>query len=550
MKYKVIIPSAKVVAEELQKIGKLPPIIYPVNQKIVFDYLYEHYKNWCSSMDIICYEKANEVKSRLSKYLDRNVAVKVLPEIKDLGYTIYFALEHVEEPVIINFADTITAEPLTYSDSFYYKEDYVSETWTYFDENNGELTDVYDKKVFAADQKKKLFIGVFNISDPKCLRKCLETAFYKEDLSMSTFYYALLLYSRQHPLKAVIAEHWFDIGHAGTYNNSNLEVKAREFNHIDIDRNRGILTKTSENKDKFIGEIKWYLRLPDSIEYVRPRIFRYSVDYNAPSVSMEYYAYHTVHELFLNSELNRQQWIDIFNRIRFVIHDFKRFKVQGDDITLSLEDMYLKKTVQRLEELRKNSDFRCFFENDITINGKKYCSISDVEKKLVRIIPDMLYDIDSFTIIHGDLCFSNIMIDNDFTFIKLIDPRGQFGHYDIYGDPRYEMAKLFHSIDGKYDYIIKDIFNIDYNLKEAKICFSVLERTREYNIYRLFLDVFKDEIGNDLKKIELIESLLFLSMIPLHKEKLEHQLAMLGTGFEILNRVVNIQKEDKDKDVS
>ena len=36
----VIIPSAKLVPEELQHIGKLPGVAYPINQKIVFSYLY------------------------------------------------------------------------------------------------------------------------------------------------------------------------------------------------------------------------------------------------------------------------------------------------------------------------------------------------------------------------------------------------------------------------------------------------------------------------------------------------------------------------------
>jgi len=30
-------------------------------------------------------------------------------------------------------------------------------------------------------------------------------------------------------------------------------------------------------------------------------------------------------------------------------------------------------------------------------------------------------------------------------------------------------------------------------------------------------------------------------MIPLHKESVEHQLVMLGTGLEILNRVIDIE---------
>ena len=37
---KVLIPAAKVVEKELQSIGMLPAIIYPINKKIVFDYLY------------------------------------------------------------------------------------------------------------------------------------------------------------------------------------------------------------------------------------------------------------------------------------------------------------------------------------------------------------------------------------------------------------------------------------------------------------------------------------------------------------------------------
>jgi hypothetical protein len=67
-----------------------------------------------------------------------------------------------------------------------------------------------------------------------------------------------------------------------------------------------------------------------------------------------------------------------------------------------------------------------------------------------------------------------------------------------------------------------------------------LDSGRDYDIYKIFTDVFGDEIGTDLIKIELIEALLFISMIPLHKESLEHQLVMLGTGIELLNRVVDI----------
>ena len=153
----------------------------------------------------------------------------------------------------------------------------------------------------------------------------------------------------------------------------------------------------------------------------------------------------------------------------------------------------------------------------------------------------MLYDVNSFNIIHGDLCFSNIMVDSNYTFIKLIDPRGKFGSYDISGDFRYEMAKLFHSIDGKYDFIIKKLFTVDYDMGNAVINYFFSENRRDYDLYKIFLEVFNCEIGADIKKIELIESLLFLSMIPLHGEDFEQQVIMLGRGIEILDRVVDIR---------
>ena len=240
-----------------------------------------------------------------------------------------------------------------------------------------------------------------------------------------------------------------------------------------------------------------------------------------------------------------QQWIDIFNRIRFVCDDFKRYTVQDAGIRPALEEMYLTKTLQRFEKMKKDERFVTFFESPIVVNGKRYLPLNEIIIVLEKAIPEMLYDVDTFNIIHGDLCFANIMVDSNFSFIKVIDPRGKFGIYDIYGDFRYELAKLFHSVDGKYDFIIKDLFDLDYNSEEAYINYRIQDRKREFDLYKVFLSTFATEIDSDLKKIELIEALLFLSMIPLHGESIRHQMVMLGTGLEILNRVIDIQIGEK-----
>lgn len=543
----LIIPAAKLVPEELQGIGKLPPIIYPINQKLVFDYLVESYVNDCSEIDVICYEQSAKVRRRLSSYKIDKLNIKDLPILGDLGRTIHFALENLKGSVIINFADTIVMERIQdiSGDAFFYAKDEVLDKWTYFEEKNGIITNILDKSSQKISGEKSLFVGVFKISDAVLFHKCLDEAFKKKNLNIGSFYYALTLYSQHKPMTAVYTDNWFDIGHIDRYNKTQIEVKAREFNHILIDRDRGILKKSSDDKDKFIGEILWYLKLPTDIEYVRPRIFSYSTDYNNPYVSMEYYAYHTIHELFLYGDLTCNQWRNIYSRIQFVCNDFKRYSVKDDRVLSSLVDMYLNKTVKRLESMKENPEFRFFFKKDILVNGVQYISLDEICNKLKEFIPQILFDIDTFHIIHGDLCFANIMVDSNYSFIKVIDPRGKFGSFDIYGDPRYEIAKLLHSVDGKYDFIIKNLFNIEYDLKNCKIDYHIIDRVRDYDLYQLFCEVFKEYIGNDLKKIELIEALLFLSMIPLHTESIKHQMAMLATGIEILNRVIEIERKKK-----
>ena len=278
---------------------------------------------------------------------------------------------------------------------------------------------------------RKLFVGVFQLMDSRMFGECLEKAFAGNAFGMGSFYHALKLYSEKRHLKAVHTDNWFDIGHADRYFCSKMEVKAREFNHIRIDRNRGILKKTSDDREKFIGEILWYLKLPADIGYVRPRIFAYSTRYTDPFIEMEYYSCHTLHELFLYGDLAAWQWQEIFERIQFILKDFRKYRVGGDGIRSSLEEVYLNKTLERLSSLREDAAFAPFFEKRMHINSSTYLSLDEICERLKRVIPSMLYDVDTFCIIHGDLCFANIMVDNNFQFIKVIDPRGRFGGYDI-----------------------------------------------------------------------------------------------------------------------
>lgn len=541
---KIIIPTAKVVSEELKKLGELPPLIYPLGKGIVFDYLIEQFKNLAPTYNIICFEEAHKVEKKLMKYNNIFYKILVMDSLGDLGESIYHGIkDELNQEIIINFADTLIMDQIddTPKDCIFYAEDYVSNLWTFFESDDGLIKNVIDKKnSLDSKEKKKLFVGLFRISKSSLFKRFLFEGI-KNKKDMDSFYYAIVKYSQMEPFSIIETKNWYDIGHAQKYVKSNLEVKAREYNSIQIDRDRGILKKESSDIDKFIGEILWYLRLPSNLQYVRPRIFNYSTNYLNTFIEMEYYPYHTLHELFVDGDLTFNQWMTIFNKIKFILKDFQKFKLINENPILALKDIYLTKTINRMHEIKSKPEFNVFFINSFIVNDIKYKSLNEILKILEYMIPKFLYNKNTFNIIHGDMCFSNILIDNNLSIVKLIDPRGSFGEFDIYGDSRYELAKLIHSVDGKYDYIIRDKFELEVYTDKPSIKYSLIEENRSFDLYDCFKFAFQEEMEYEKSQIELIEGLLFFSMLPLHNENIKRQYAMIATGIKILDRLIDIR---------
>lgn len=538
MRY-IVIPSAKYAPKELSAFYDVPMALYPVNNEPIINLIVRQY-NKDDTFIISSYEGFDRVDNYVSK-LENCKAIKI-DALKDIGFSIYNTLIKIvfkeDDSLVINFADTvIDNNDLTDNAIVYKKPSSISKTWTYLKEQEGIIKSILDKDYQGLDvDGYKLVCGVISIKDPDIFIKILES---NNTDAGCDFYKSLQEYSRLIPFDFIKEQNWLDLGHPDEYFRSKLAVKSRSFNHIDFDKNRGIIKKTSDNKDKFINEINWFNKLPKKLQYVIPHIFDYSLDNNNPYLEMEYYSYPTLLELYAYGNLDENQWITIFDRIKFVLNDLNQYRTNDGDISKALRDMYYTKTINRLEALRNNDDFKPFFDKPIFINGKKYISLNTLMAKLDTIVRNNLLKIDEFNVIHGDMCFANILIDDKLNFIKLIDPRGSFGSYDIYGDQRYELAKLFHSVDGKYDLIIKDLFNIEVTDNSINYQFD----KNIIDLYPLIKQRFFNLVEDRLKEIEIIEALLFLSMIPLHNENKNHQYMMFATGYEILSRWVDIKEE-------
>jgi hypothetical protein len=146
-----------------------------------------------------------------------------------------------------------------------------------------------------------------------------------------------------------------------------------------------------------------------------------------------------------------------------------------------------------------------------------------------------LYSLDYFTVIHGDLCLSNILYDRRNSFIRVIDPRGEFGDAGIFGDMRYDLAKLSHSLSGDYDFMVNGMIDSGWQDGEFRHCAQLNHRHHE--VKGLFHKWFHKEFGMYYMQVKLIESLLFLSMVPLHADRFASQEAFLARGLEIFNDV-------------
>ncbi|WP_129031772.1 phosphotransferase [Levilactobacillus suantsaii] len=349
------------------------------------------------------------------------------------------------------------------------------------------------------------------------------------------FYDNLCRYDQYQTLTPVDAPHWMDFGHRDKYIEAKKAVEARFFNHTTVDFKRGILRKESTDVDKFLGEIKWYLKLPKRLTYLAPRIFDYSLNYNAPFVEMEYFSYESLHNLFLYGNLEIGVWREIIDELFFLRAEMERYQVDVDEseYRTTVSEMYLTKTTDRLHRLIKEQDFFAeIADKPLQINGQTFPSLTTILTALPEVLAQSGVLIGHrFSIIHGDFCLSNVLYDNTQRVMRLIDPRGKFGRFDIYGDAKYDYAKMMHSFSGKYDCIISDMFQLEADTT-GKINYQLDVTGNEQQVGELFERQLQQHLGDTTvyRQIQLIEALLFLSMIPLHKDKPERQKAMLAVG--------------------
>lgn len=404
---------------------------------------------------------------------------------------------------------------------------------------NSNVVDKFIDKPNYDPKTRKALIGIYSFDDINYLNESISTIIrknitIKDEFQLSS---AMDVYMNKYSINAIEFTEWFDCGEVETFNKTRKNI-TRFFNSITITDDNTIIKK-SNNEKKIKQEINWYLNIPNKLRTYIPQLIDYSVIKDNTFYELEYVNFAPMQELFLYNLPNNEEWTKFFKNVftmieRFKIHSTKaRFNTNEH-----LNEILILKTKDRINELLKNEYFNNLFNNKfISINNVLYKNINEMWSDIENYIKTDIVENSSqyWQIIHGDLFFGNMLYDVNSETLKILDPRGNFGIDGTYGDIRYDIAKLMHSIYGKYDFIINDLFAI-INEDNYKFEYLLYDSNKHQEVEQIF-DKFLNEYDFDKKQILTLTGLLFISMIPLHAENINHQKMFYLISLQIFNKI-------------
>jgi hypothetical protein len=533
-KYRIIVPSWSELSAEMQvetgakypafiRLGGIPLYLHILR-------LYERIKNDAEFVFVLP-SSAPEVQ--LAHVNDFEVSVTRIIESQSIGDTVLSAIENIgaTQAIVVHMADTLLdPSELDRLDAIYVQKRTDLYRWTSVEnEQTGSVRVLLDRDHRSAGVEQSVCVGVFAFSDGQYFRSQLIEAIGYSSKKMDPFFAAVELYSRRHPIELLEPNYWHDCGHIDSFYESRLNFhNLRHFNSLSYDPLKGMVTKRSNNSEAFRHQVRWFKQVPDELSSFLPRIYE-SSDGESPYITMELLSMPTLGELFVNHRLDLGAWNDVANKIKYIQGILDRHAFKSPIKEEIAREIYIDKTKRRIEQFIKQRPEA----------AKIWVSLGDQRISLREVLLTLheyaerfcLLSPEKLTPIHGDMCFSNLLYDSRGRHIKLIDPRGEFGLPGIYGDPRYDKAKLMHSYSGGYDFITSDQFEAELDTSGTLSC-SVEIDDYHHKVSQIFdATLFSGE--QERRQCDAIQALLFLSMLPLHIDKPNRQLAMLFTGLNI-----------------
>jgi hypothetical protein len=282
----------------------------------------------------------------------------------------------------------------------------------------------------------------------------------------------------------------------------------RHFNKLEIKKNTVI--KESVNKEKIIDEFNFLSNIPEAMKNYYVTVSDLKVQENLAQYSMNKVNGLDLSMEFINNGLSSKMLSSIFNELKVYFELIQNYTGSQNETTY---DFLVNKNHTRLSELKAWNGYQQL--NEFARNHTPFSCIDSLFDSANRLLKNSKTELNSTkaVISHGDLCFSNIIKDDDQLRLIFIDPRG--GKIsNNYRSPYYDLAKLCHSLLGGYDHIVNDIAEIKFNNDMlANIKFG-----QDMDKHKELFQSFVASLSLSYFLVRKVEISLFLSMLPLHTE--------------------------------
>lgn len=523
----LILSGAHISAELLAEFGTLPPAFLPFGNKR----LYEHQIAFASTvasrifMTLPCNYQIPE--SDLQFFENNNIIIIKSDPDATLADALNSALFDIKPDNILHIlhGDTIVSLPKEHRDADIFACGSTSHyaIWAIY-KTNAAGTVSFEETLGKTTDPSKTICGYFCFTDG---------SLYHQTISESkTFIDSLNSYNNQRCLRPVEVDFWLDFGHLHTYFYSRQkDLLTRDFNSLRTTPHS--VKKKGLPPRKIYAEALWFNSAPTVLKPFLPQLYGINIEEEV-EYEIEYLFLTSLSELFVFGNLPPSIWRAILTScMDFIIclHSLhpKTAEIPTDFHKIFYEDMIVTKSYERCEKfifLRNISP-----DQEWKINGNLMPSLRRVIEMMLEIIrPTAKHDISFW---HGDFHFANIMFDFRSQRIKTIDPRGMLadGTLTLWGDRRYDIAKLTHSVIGLYDFITAERFNFGAASNNIELSFPTHFQVRD--IQAEYNSILSEKLNISSREVLAITALLFLSMLPLHSESRERQNVILANGLRL-----------------
>ena len=518
----LLINSAAYVSAEFQaEVGIIPPCMLPIgNKKIIELQVGKIRELFGNEKIVLSLPKSYQLAINEANVLaELNVKTRYVPDEFTLAEAILYVLnteiDAFDEHIRLLHGDTLIGDMPKQCDIVTISKYPRAYNW---------------QRERLATGEEVVWNGFFCFSDRLNLIKSLA-------ISRGDFVKAVNHYRTTHSVQLYETKNWHDCGHINPYFNARGTITTqRSFNSLMI--KEGVVTKSSTNHQKMQAEINWFKSLPVSLRKFIPQFIDDGVNSDGitPYYCLEFMPILPLNELYVHGRNPAVFWKNIFGLVKHYFEQARSSDVLFDKnlakIQNSSDRLYRDKTLSRIAKYAKDTSLD--LDTTISYRGKVLGTINEIISDSIQKTLELPC---VATIMHGDLCFSNMLFDARGQRIKLIDPRGidEDDNLTILGNQTYDLAKLTHSVIGMYDFIIagryrlletEDGFEIEFGIDER------LERIQQEYLNTVFFE------NITVKQVMPAVVLLFLSMLPLHDDRADRQKAMLTNAFRLYHDFV------------